>query len=176
MQTESKLIRSKDLYEKIIEDDCESLIVDVRSKDEHLSGTVDKAICIPHDNLHDHLEKLPKHKEIILFCRSGNRSAKAFKVLSEKGYSNLKDLEGGIVAWNEAGLPIVKSRKAISLQRQVMIVAGFLILLGAVLGNFVQYSFWALSAFVGLGLFFAGLTGFCGMALLLEKMPWNKVH
>jgi hypothetical protein len=57
-----------------------------------------------------------------------------------------------------------------------MIAAGLLITTGASLGHFVNYSFWALSAFVGVGLFFAGVSGFCGMAILLEKMPWNKVE
>jgi len=75
----------------------------------------------------------------------------------------------------EAGLPVVRGKKAISLERQVRIAAGSLVLLGAVLGSFVHPAFIGLSAFVGAGLAFSGITDTCGMGMILARMPWNQV-
>lgn len=177
MQTkENKAISHNELKKKI-EDSSDLMLVDVRSKDEHLSGTIKDSVCIPHDEILENLDKLPKDKELVVFCRSGNRSDKACKALAEKGYTNIRELSGGIASWDKEGMPIYKVRKTtISIQRQVMIAAGTLISLGAFLGHFIDYKFWALSAFVGIGLLLAGLTGYCGMALLLERMPWNKTQ
>jgi rhodanese-related sulfurtransferase len=84
-------------------------------------------------------------------------------------------VDGGTQAWEAAGLPIVRGQKTISLERQVRIAAGSLVVLGAVLGYFVHPYFIGLSAFVGAGLVFAGVTDTCGMGMLLARMPWNKV-
>jgi hypothetical protein len=61
-----------------------------------------------------------------------------------------------------------------SLERQVRIAAGSLVLLGVALGAFVSQWLYGLSAFVGAGLVFAGLTDTCGMGMLLARMPWNR--
>ena len=83
--------------------------------------------------------------------------------------------EGGIEAWKKAGLPIARDRsQPIEIQRQVMIAAGSLVLLGVLLGRFVAPELYALPALVGAGLTFAGITGWCGMAKLLALMPWNR--
>jgi hypothetical protein len=84
------------------------------------------------------------------------------------------NVEGGTQAWDEAGLPVVRGQKAISLERQVRIAAGSLVLLGALLGYFAHPYWIALSAFVGAGLVFAGITDTCGMGMLLARMPWNQ--
>ena len=82
---------------------------------------------------------------------------------------------GGLESWRKAGLPIAIDRKApLELMRQVQIAAGSLILAGVLLGWLVAPAFFALAAFVGAGLTFAGATGFCGMARLLAAMPWNR--
>ena len=84
-------------------------------------------------------------------------------------------VEGGIEAWKKAGLPVVRDRsQPIEIQRQVMIAAGSLVLLGVLLGQFVPPAFYAVPALVGAGLIFAGITGWCGMAKLLALMPWNR--
>ena len=84
-------------------------------------------------------------------------------------------VEGGIEAWKKAGLPVARDRsQPIEIQRQVMIAAGSLVLLGVLLGQFVAPAFYAVPAFVGAGLTFAGTTGWCGMAKLLALMPWNR--
>ena len=76
----------------------------------------------------------------------------------------------------ECGLPVVRGKKMVSLERQVRIAAGFLVVLGALLGWFVDPAFVFLSAFIGAGLVFAGVTDTCGMGLMLAKMPWNRVE
>jgi rhodanese-related sulfurtransferase len=111
---------------------------------------------------------------LYVMCRSGNRSTKACEKFIKAGYTNVVNVEGGTTAWDEAGLPVVRGKKAISLERQVRIAAGFLVLLGAVLSVWNIY-FAALSGFVGAGLMFAGITDTCGMAMVLAKMPWNQV-
>jgi Protein of unknown function (DUF2892) len=85
------------------------------------------------------------------------------------------NVEGGMLACIEAGLQVVRGKKAISLERQVRIAAGLLVVLGSLLGWFVHPAFIGLSAFVGAGLLFAGITDTCGMGMLLARMPWNQV-
>lgn len=149
--------------------------IDVRSLDEFQSGHVPGARCLPLDNLESSLGELPKDRLILLGCQSGRRSEAAFEKLRTLGYQNLAELDGGFSAWRSAGLPVAATRKSqIPIQRQVMIAAGGLGLLGTLLGIFIHPGFLVVPAFVGLGLFQAGLTGWCGMALLLEKMPWNR--
>ena len=86
------------------------------------------------------------------------------------------NVQGGTAAWEQAGLPVVRGKKAVSLERQVRIVAGFLALTGALLGFFVNIHFIWLSAFIGAGLMFAGITDTCGMGMMLAKMPWNRCN
>jgi rhodanese-related sulfurtransferase len=112
---------------------------------------------------------------IYVLCHSGARGAKACTQFEAAGFSNVFNVEGGTVAWEQAGLPVVcGASKVISLERQVRIVAGTLVLIGVVLGTFVHPAFYGLSAFVGAGLVFAGITDWCGMGLLLAKAPWNR--
>ena len=82
-------------------------------------------------------------------------------------------MEGGATAWDKAGLPVVRSRRSLPMFRQIQIGAGGMVLLGLALGLAWPQWLW-LSAFVGAGLVFAGVTGFCGLGLLLARMPWNK--
>lgn len=112
---------------------------------------------------------------VYLICRSGSRSTKACEQLIKSGYANVISVVGGTEAWDKLGLPVNRGKGAISLERQVRIVAGLLVLTGAVLGYFVHRYFIGLSAFVGAGLTFAGITDTCGMAMMLAKMPWNQV-
>jgi rhodanese-related sulfurtransferase len=113
---------------------------------------------------------------VYLICRSGSRGRQACERFLAAGYTNVVNVEGGTLACVEAGLPIVRGQQAISLERQVRIAAGLLVLLGAVLGWFVHPAFFAISALVGGGLVFAGVTDTCGLGLLLARMPWNQVN
>jgi len=113
---------------------------------------------------------------LYVICRSGNRGKQACEKLLAAGHGNVVNVAGGTLAWAEAGLPVVRGKKAISLERQVRIAAGSLVLTGAILGWLVHPVFVGLSAFVGAGLVFAGITDTCGMGLLLARMPWNQVR
>lgn len=111
---------------------------------------------------------------LVLVCRSGNRARQAAEKFVGAGLGNLQVLEGGVVAWESAGLAVNRGRKTISIERQVRIGAGALVFTGVALGFFVNPAFLILSAFVGCGLIFAGITDWCGMGLLLARMPWNN--
>lgn len=112
---------------------------------------------------------------LYLICRSGGRGRQACEKFLGAGFPNVVNVEGGTLAWAECGLPVVRGQKAISLERQVRIAAGLLVLLGASLGWLMHPAFVGLSAFVGAGLVFAGVTDTCGMGMLLARMPWNQV-
>jgi rhodanese-related sulfurtransferase len=148
--------------------------VDVRSEDEFKSGHVPGAICVPLDRFESGETPVPKDQVVILSCQSGRRSARAKEILKNKGFENIIEMDGGFSAWQQSGYPINRVRKAIPVIRQVMITAGFLVASGAVLSLVVNPNFIFLSLFVGGGLMFAGISGWCGMAFLLEKMPWNR--
>ena len=116
-----------------------------------------------------------RDEPLYVICRSGSRGRQACEKFLAAGFPNVVNVEGGTLAWAECGLPVVRGRKAISLERQVRIAAGLLVLLGALLGWLVHPAFAGLAAFVGAGLVFAGITDTCGMGLLLARMPWNQV-
>jgi rhodanese-related sulfurtransferase len=121
---------------------------------------------------------LPDGRPVFLLCRTGVRAAKAAEKFAAAGQDRGVVIEGGTQAWIEAGLPVARgTAKVISLERQVRIAAGSLVLLGVLLGWWVHPAFFGLSGFVGAGLIFAGITDFCGMGLLLARMPWNnRIH
>lgn len=112
---------------------------------------------------------------LYVICRSGSRGKQACQKLLDAGHSNVVNVEGGTQAWDQAGLPVVRGKQAISLERQVRIAAGLLVLIGSGLAAFVSPYWIGLPAFVGAGLTFAGVTDTCGMGMLLARMPWNRV-
>ncbi len=113
-------------------------------------------------------------KPLYVICRSGSRGQQARDRIAAAGYSAVINVDGGTQAWDSDGLPVVRGKKAISLERQVRIAAGSLVLVGSVLSLLYPY-FIGLAAFVGAGLVFAGVTDTCGMGMMLAKMPWNRV-
>lgn len=152
-------------------------LIDVRTPAEFREVHVESARNIPLDRL-DVAKLTESRKEkngepLYVICRSGSRGQQACAKLQKAGFENVVNVEGGTLACIEAGLPVVRGKKAISLERQVRIAAGFLVLLGVAL-SFVHVAFIGLSAFIGAGLIFAGITDFCGMGLLLARMPWNQ--
>ena len=153
-------------------------LIDVRTPVEFREVHATSARNIPLDSLDPHAVMQARNgtakEPLYVMCRSGNRSTKACQQFVDAGYSNVVNVEGGANAWDAAGLPVVRGKKAVSLERQVRILAGFLALLGAVLGFFVHPYFIGLSAFIGAGLMFAGITDTCGMGMMLAKMPWNQ--
>jgi rhodanese-related sulfurtransferase len=154
-------------------------LIDVRTPVEFREVHVAFARNVPLDRL-DPAAALrdrtaPPEEPLYVICRSGSRGRQACEKLLAAGFANVVNVEGGTLAWAECGLPVVRGQKAISLERQVRIAAGSLVLLGVLLGWLVHPAFLALSAFVGAGLVFAGITDTCGMGLLLARMPWNQV-
>ena len=112
---------------------------------------------------------------IVVICRTGARGAKAAEALKAVGHRNIVNVDGGTLAWDEAELPVVRgTSKVISLERQVRTATGSLVLVGVLLGFLVHPALFGLSAFVGAGLVFAGVTDTCGMGLVLARMPWNR--
>jgi len=114
------------------------------------------------------------NEPLYIICRSGSRGQQGCEKFQKAGFSNVINVEGGTLACIESGLPVVRGKKTVSLERQVRIAAGLLVLLGAVLGSFVHPAFIGLSAFVGAGLIFAGISDTCAMGTILARMPWNK--
>ena len=115
-----------------------------------------------------------QNEPLYVVCRTGSRGDKACEKFRQAGFTNVTNINGGTLACEQAGLPVVRGKKAMSLERQVRIAAGSLVLLGAALSWLVHPAFIGLSAFVGAGLVFAGITDTCGMGMMLAKMPWNR--
>ncbi len=113
---------------------------------------------------------------VYVICKSGGRGRQACERLHAAGVTGAVNVEGGTQAWADAGLPVVRGTGAVSLERQVRIAAGSLVLAGSALAWVVDPAFVGLAAFVGAGLVFAGVTDTCGMGLLLARMPWNRVR
>lgn len=153
-------------------------LVDVRTPAEYREVHVQFARNVPLDELDPQSVMQSRGdaaaEPIYVVCHSGGRSKKACEKFHAAGFENVVNVEGGTQACVQTGLPLTRGKKAISLERQVRIVAGSLVLTGVALGWFVHPGFFGLSAFVGGGLVFAGITDFCGMGLLLAKMPWNR--
>ncbi len=150
-------------------------IIDVRTPAEFREVHATVARNVPLDTISPQAVPTSGDQPLYLICKAGGRSAKACQKLIDAGIANVVSIDGGTQAWEAAGLPVVRGRKAISLERQVRIAAGSLVVLGVLLGYLVHHYFVGLSAFVGAGLVFAGVTDTCGMGMVLAKMPWNKV-
>lgn len=151
-------------------------LIDVRTPVEYREVHARIARNVPLDRLDaSAFANEGRDRPLYVICRSGSRGAKACEYLQAAGMTNVVNVEGGTLAWDQAGLPVQRGRKAISLERQTRIAAGLLVLLGSVLGMIVHPHFVGLAAFVGAGLVFAGITDTCGMGMLLARMPWNQV-
>lgn len=150
-------------------------VIDVRTGVEYDGEHVPGSRLITLDQLQGRLDEVratPAPR--LLLCRTGSRAAMARTTLAELGVGGLTVVEGGIEAFARAGGETEKGRTVMSLERQVRIGAGLLVLVGVALGAFVHPGFLALAAFVGAGQVFAGVTDWCGMGLLLAKAPWNR--
>ena len=151
-------------------------LIDICSPTEYAAGHVPGAINIPMEQIESRIADLSPRSPVVLICKSGQRAAATAKLVESRRQDVLV-LDGGTRAWGATGAHVVVSaRTRWSLERQVRLGAGLLVLLGVVLSLFWDRAWIALSAFVGLGLTFAGLTDICGMAFLLARMPWNKAR
>lgn len=158
----------------------EAVLVDVREPFEHASERIEGARHVPLGQVDaETLRRDGVGQRLVFHCRSGARSGKAleqFESALEQAGIEVFHLEGGIEAWKAAGQPVTRAEGApkLDIMRQVQVTAGSLVALGVLLGVALTPWFLVLPAFVGCGLVFAGLSGWCGMAKLLGKMPWNR--
>lgn len=152
-------------------------LIDVREADEHAREHIPGSDLMPLSSLGGHLPSVGDADTVIFHCRTGGRTEAAAEHLEPATGQRAFILDGGINAWRKAGLPTEKDRRQpIELMRQVQIAAGSLVVLGVAGGALVHPAFYGVAGFVGAGLVFAGTTGFCGMAQMLARMPWNRTR
>jgi rhodanese-related sulfurtransferase len=154
-------------------------VIDVRTPLEFREVHATCARNIPLDKLDP--EEIAKTRNgssdaLYVICKSGARGKQACEKLVAAGQSNVLNVDGGTAAWEQAGLPVVRGQKAMSLERQVRIAAGSIVFGGVLLSYFVHPYFIWLSGFIGAGLVFAGVTDTCGMGMVIAKMPWNQIR
>lgn len=154
-------------------------MIDVRTPMEFYEVHAVGSLSVPLDTINPELimaSRGTRSKDpLYVICRSGGRSAQACKAFVNAGFDNVVNIDGGTLAWIAAGLPVNRgTRKMISLERQVRIVAGLLIVAGTMLAATISPWFLVIPGFVGAGLTFAGLSNTCGMGMILARMPWNK--
>lgn len=151
-------------------------LVDVREPIEYATENIDGSKPIPLGQLEKRAHEIDHSLPVVVMCQGGKRGAEAVKKLAAVGITDARNLEGGILAWKAAGLPVRTSEKSVfPLMQQVQLTIGLGVLAGAVLSLTVHPNWVFLCAFFGAGLTFAGSTGWCGLAILLSKMPWNRV-
>ncbi|MDP1615501.1 MAG: rhodanese-like domain-containing protein [Methylococcales bacterium] len=154
----------------------EAILIDVREPGEYAAMHIEGAILLPLNTLNH--TKLPalNGKKLIIHCHLGRRGESACeKLLLGNPELDVYNLEGGLSAWDKAGFAVERSEKCfLSIDRQVQMTIGSFVLLGVILGHWVYPGFLLLAAFFGAGLLFAGITGSCGLAILMSKMPWNQ--
>jgi len=153
-----------------------AVLVDIREADEYAREFIPNARHHALSRIDAESPARAGDNVLVFHCRSGARTrGNAARLASSAGNCKIYILDGGLDAWKKAGLPVTLDRRQpIDIMRQVQIAAGSLVLLGAALGYTLTPAFYGLSAFVGAGLLFAGISGFCGMAHLLALMPWNR--
>lgn len=154
-------------------------LIDVRTPLEFGEVHITEARNIPLDQLDPHsvMQRRGDSPEepLYLICKSGKRGGKAQQKFIDAGYTHVINVEGGTEAWVQEGLPVVRGNKVMSLERQVRIAAGSIVLAGALAAIVTGNVYFAgIPAFVGAGLAFSGLTDSCAMGMLLAKLPWNQ--
>ena len=161
------------------QDAISQLIIDVRTPGEFVEAHIPGSRNIPLTDLETFLPELreiSRHRQLTLVCRTQNRVKLAYNELVIHGITNVRILEGGITKWVADGKPLIRSQKGISLEGQVRIAAGTMIVAGTTLGVFVSPWFLMIPAAVGGGLIHAGWTDSCLMGMMLSKIPFNRIR
>ena len=169
-----EMIPPKEAYGLAVKDPVVKFL-DVRSALEFNEAHIKDSINIPIDMLTGKVNELGQAKQkYIVLCRTGNRSAMAADMLMQSGISSVRVMDGGILQWQKEMLPVVKGEGGMSLERQVRVIAGSLVLSGILMSWLVHWAFIFISLFVSCGLIYAGITDNCMMGMLLMKLPYNK--
>lgn len=181
----AKTVQYKQLEDWLEAD--EAVLIDVREPEEFQTSHILYAHSIPLSRVEELLPqmKIPENKKIVFQCLRGMRGMQA--CVNAGNLSHLRDrseiynLEGGIEGWKKAGFPVVsndlhsaETESPVTIMRQVHIAAGLLILLSVIAGYALHAFIFVLAGCVGIGLLLEGVTGWCGMGVLLRRMPWNK--
>ncbi|MEQ4306065.1 rhodanese-like domain-containing protein [Plantactinospora sp. B6F1] len=149
-------------------------VLDVRSPAEFEAVHIPGAYNVPLHLMREHRRELHAHlDQVVLVCRSGMRAAQAEQLLAEVGMPNVHVLDGGILAWQAAGVPVRRGRARWDIERQVRLVAGTLVLL-SVLTSLVLPGVQWFAAAIGAGLVVAALTNTCAMGAVLTSLPFNR--
>ena len=153
------------------------VLLDVREYPEYAAGRIRGARLVPLGELERRAGEVDRSRPVYVVCRTGRRSAEARRRLKALGFADVRNVSGGMEAWERAGMAVERdARPPWSLERQVRFVAGSLVLLGVLLGAFVAQPFVWLAGFVGAGLVFAAVTDTCAMGMLLARLPWNRAR
>lgn len=150
-------------------------LVDVREWPEFAAGRVAGSRLIPLGDISARSGEIDTSRDVFVICRTGRRSAEAAKRLRSLGFENVVNVAGGFDAWKKERLPFERDERAPwSIERQVRFTAGLIVLAGVLLSLLVHPYFIAITAFIGFGLAFSSVIDWCGMGILLSKMPWNR--
>jgi rhodanese-related sulfurtransferase len=149
--------------------------IDVREYPEFAGGHIEGSELVPLGTLDKASEAWDRSQSLTLVCRSGKRAEQARQTLANKGFTSLKVLEGGVQGWTNVGKAVTVARnRPWSMERQVRVTAGSLVLVFCALGLLASNWFFLGAGFVGAGLVFAGVSDTCMMASVIGRMPWNS--
>jgi rhodanese-related sulfurtransferase len=165
--------------EQVLQSGKRVALIDVRTPVEHDEMHIAGSQLMPLDRLDPGAVKkaAANADQCVIICRSGKRAEQAYQKLRAAGCDNLVILDGGVMSWESAGLALNRSaRKRLPLMRQVQLVIGAGAFVGSILALTVHRDFALIPAVLGGGLMLAGATGWCGLAVVFSKMPWNKVE
>lgn len=160
---------------QLIDSSPDTLVVDVRTPGEFETAHIQGAINLPLDQVDAHLRRIVADAggRMVLICQSGQRARQAQEKLENAGLADVSVLDGGMNAWLAAGAPANRGRQRWSLERQVRLVAGSIVLLSIVASIWVpELRF--VAGFIGAGLTFAAFTNTCAMGMLLSRLPYNQ--
>ncbi len=152
-----------------------AIIIDVRTPSEYRTAHIKGSFNVPLNELAEHMKTLETYTEpIIIVCRTSNRSTIAANALHEMGMDDVGIMRGGIHSWERAGYTVVYGEKHVSMERQVRIFVGSLVLLTAITGLLLHNILFLVTAMLGAGLVYSGVTDSCHAAQLLAQLPYNK--
>lgn len=149
-------------------------LLDVRTPGEFAASRIPGSYNIPLGDIEAYADTLAKSDtELVVICQSGGRAKLAADTLRSKGRTNVTVLDGGVGAWEAQGGETEGGASAWTIERQVRLVAGTIVLTGIALSlKHPKAKF--LSGAIGGGLTFSALSNTCMMGSLLSKLPFNR--
>lgn len=167
---------AKELHE-VMKDGQSIQIVDVREMPEYAADRISASANVPLSQLKSHADRVSRERPIFLVCESDSRANQAGRKFEAMGFNDLTVLKGGLNSWRKESYPLETGQAAVwAMDRQVRFTAGLVILWGIIFSYLIHPLFVLISIFIGAGLVFSAVTDWCGMAILLGKMPWNRVQ